>query len=425
MWKWARRCAQDVACLTGITCLTAVACTLAQAQVSWDVSGFASFGAGRVSQDDLTYMDYNGDWSFDSDTMLGLQGILAPTERMSITGQVVSRGFSFDTDNAYQPEIEWLFVSYELTSETRVRAGRLRAPHYLFSESLEIGYSYPWVRPPVDMYVFFLEPFSHFDGADISWQSSVGEVETELKAFAGRMSGEFLGIDIDVSRLAGLVASARWNETTLRYGVNTNRTDLTLPLGDLVVDGFNLAASAFPDAFAGLSENFFNDNQEYQYHGIGIEWEPGDWSVIAEKFLFLGPKEQFSLDSRGWYISMGRQFGNWMPYTVVGDYRTRIDSRLLKEIKATYIAYPEGLGGIFDQVDQLRSGALFALNERNVAQRSNTLGIRWDFHPSADLKFELQYFDFLTQSTGHMLPDDGRDKPSDTVTTTIIMDVVF
>ena len=28
-----------------------------------------------------------------------------------------------------------------------------------FLESLEIGYSYPMVRPPNDMYVSFLEPF--------------------------------------------------------------------------------------------------------------------------------------------------------------------------------------------------------------------------------------------------------------------------
>lgn len=405
--------------------MAAMLCGVAQAQVGWDVSGFASFGAGMVNKKDLTFMDYNGDWSFDSDTMIGVQGMVTPTERLSVTTQVVTRGYDIDSEESYQPDIEWFFVSYDLSAETRVRAGRLRTPHYLFSESLEIGYSYPWARPPCDMYVFFLNPFSNYDGADVTWQSSVGDVETELKGFAGRMSGNFLGIDIHVSRIVGVVASAHTEALTLRYGVNFNRTDLTLPNGELAVNGFETAAALDPQTFGGISASFYDDNEQFQYHAGGFQWEPGQWSVIAEKFLFLGPDSGFSLDSRGWYVSIGRQIGDWMPYTVFGEYRTRMDSRVLHDIKDTYEVYPEGMGGVFDALDELRSGALKSLRDRNVAQRSNTLGVRWDFHPRADLKLEFQYFDFLTHSTGHMLPADESNKPSDAVSTTIIMDVVF
>lgn len=409
----------------GYTLGMMLSCSVAQAQVGWDFSGFASVGAGRVSKEGLTYMDYTSDWSVDSDSMLGLQLIVTPLERVSVTGQVVARGYNVENDRQYQPEIEWLFVGYEISSDIRLRAGRLRTPHYLFSESLEIGYSYPWARPPVDMYVPFIEPFSHFDGADISYQTTLGEVDAELKAFYGQMAGDFLGISIDVTRVMGVVASARWDDVTLRYGVNTNRTDLNLPNGQEAIDGFTLAES-FDTAFAGISDNFFDDNQEFQYHGLGFQWERDTWTVTAEKFLFVGPKQQFSLDSRGWYISLGRQFGSWMPYTVVGDYKTRIDSRMQYAIADTYGKYPAGGQSDLEQaLDGLRAGALFAYEERNVAQRSNTLGVRWDFHPNADLKFEIQYFDFQTNSTGHMLPADSKHKASDAVTTAIIMDVVF
>lgn len=426
MRKGARWAAQGVAWMTALACMTA------QAAVQWDFSGFASLGAGKINKNDLTFLDYTGEWSFDSDTMVGVQGIVSPADRLSITGQLVSRGFSSnDAYDTYVPAVEWFFVSYDLTQGTRLRAGRLRTPHYLFSESLEVGYSYPWARPPVDMYVPFKEQFSHFDGADIAYQTSVSGVETELKLFGGQMSGTFLGIDIEVARVVGVTATLRKDDMTLRYGVNTNKTSLTVPSGDQLIEGFNLAARLYPDTFSGISENFYNDNQEYQYHGLGINWEPGNWSLIAERFLFLGPEKQFSLDSHGWYVSVGRQFGDWMPYTVVGDYRTRMDSRITDGIRATYQDIPEGsdiqIGDIpvGDLLDTLRSSALFGLEERNVSQRSNTLGIRWDFHPQADVKFEVEYFDFLTNSTGHMLPDDDRNKASDAVLTTIIMDVVF
>jgi hypothetical protein len=416
--------------LTGAWML--LSCAMARAEVNADFSGFASFGAGVINKKDLTFLDYTGDWSTDSDTMIGVQGIASLTERTSLTGQLVSRGFSSDDSyHTYVPEVEWLFLSYDLTDSTLFRFGRLRTPHYLFSESLEVGYSYPWARPPVDAYVPFLEPFSHFDGADIAHQWVYGDYETEFKLFGGRMEGEFLGIDINVSRVIGGAITLRNDDLMLRYAFNSNRTDLTLPSGDQLVEYFDLAAAFYPETFSGISENFYDDNQEYQYHGLGINWEPGNWSLIAERFLFRGPKEQFSLDSRGWYVSVGYQFGDFMPYAVTGDYRTRIDSRIVRTVRATYNDIPEGSGidiagiPVGNILDELRSSALFGLEERNVAQRSKTLGVRWDFHPSADLKFEVEYFDFLTNSTGHMLPDDPGRKPAGAVLTTIIMDVVF
>lgn len=417
----ARRCAQTAVWIAAMTC------SMARAEVSWDFSGFASLGAGKLSRDDLTFMDYNGDWSFDSDSMVAVQGILGLTSRLSLTGQVVSRGYDSD-DNAdpYVPEIEWFFGSYDLNPETRLRFGRLRTPHYLFSESLEIGYSYPWARPPVDVYVFFLEPFSHFDGVDISYQTTSGSgFETELKAFVGQMSGKFMGMEIEVSRIAGVVMSTKKDDLTLRYGVNTNRTNLDLPGGEVAINGFDTAAKYFPATFSGISENFRDRHQEFQYHGAGLQWEPGNWNITAEKFLFLGPKEQYSLDSRGYYLSIGRQFGDWMPYGVLGEYRTRIDKRIVHQIEATYASVPENWMEATKPLDDLRSGALAALLQRDIGQRTQTLGLRWDFSRSADLKLEMQYFTFLSNSTGHMLPDDEQDKAPHALATAIILDVVF
>lgn len=45
--------------------------------------------------------------------------------------------------------------------DTKV-SDRLRTPQYAHSDALDIGYSYPWVRPPVEMYNLPLDNYEGF-----------------------------------------------------------------------------------------------------------------------------------------------------------------------------------------------------------------------------------------------------------------------
>ena len=148
-------------------------------------SGFASFGMGKSSRDDMPFLDHTESWSFRSDSIVGGQAQYKFSNRWSSTIQVVARGFTFDENDKFDPVLEWLFTSYQLSAETRIRVGRMRKPLYLFSDSLEDGYAYQWVRPPVDIYSYLRPSSANFDGMDFSTTIDLGEAELDGQVFDG------------------------------------------------------------------------------------------------------------------------------------------------------------------------------------------------------------------------------------------------
>lgn len=415
--------------MQGVMGCLLLATTPAMAEVEWDFSGFASIGAGKLSNDTLEFMDYTGDeWSMDSDSALALQAIMQTGDRWSVTGQVLAKGFTFGEYSPYEPRLEWLFASYELTPELRVRGGRLRLPYFMYSESIEIGYSYPWVRPPIEMYANFLEPFANFDGVDLTLQKAIGEFDNEFKVFAGSAEAEYRGREVDVEKTTGLAALTRWNEFTFRYCYSWNRMSIYDPDPDIVaaMDGYRLAeqfatAANIPGAeiFGDIADTLRLDSKVYQYHGFGAQWEHGPWTVIAEKLATQGPGKQFSFENDGWYVTVAHQIDAWMPYVSVGEYRSEMDPKINRRILASYEVIGPGIAAL----DDLRTRTMASISDLSVYHRSTTLGIRYDFHSNAALKLEAEYFSF--KSTGQMLFDGSEEEPDHVIATSIVVDVVF
>ncbi len=398
------------------------------AEVQWDFSGFASIGAGKLSDDTLEFMDYTGDeWSMDSDSALALQAIMQTGDRWSVTGQVLAKGFTFGEYSPYEPQLEWLFVSYEITPELRVRGGRLRLPYFVYSESLEIGYSYPWVRPPIEMYANFLEPFANFDGIDLTLQKQMGDFDNEFKIFGGSAKKEYRGRDVNIEKTAGFAVLSRWDEFTFRYCYNWNRMSIYDPNLQYPIDMYHqveeVANSLHFDGaeiFGDIADTLRLDSKVYQYHGLGAQWEHDAWTVIAERLTTQGPGKQFSFENDGWYLTVAHQIDDWMPYVSIGEYRSEMDPKINRRILASYNVIAEGLN---DQVDTLRSQTMEGIDDLSVYHKSTTLGIRYDFHPSAALKLETEYFNF--KSTGQMLFDGSEEEPDHVLATSIVIDVVF
>jgi hypothetical protein len=405
-----------------------LAATPAMAKVQWDFSGFASIGAGKLSDDTLEFMDYTGDeWSMDSDSVIALQAIMQAGDRWSVTGQVLAKGFTFGEYSPYEPRLEWLFVSYELTPELRVRGGRLRLPYFVYSESLEIGYSYPWVRPPIEMYANFLEPFANFDGIDLTLQKQMGDFDNEFKIFGGSTQKEYRGRDVNIEKTAGFAVMTRWDEFSFRYCYNWNRMSIYDPNLQEPIDFYHQVEDVATSLnlqgagiFGDIADTLRLDSKVYQYHGLGAQWEHDAWTVIAERLTTQGPGKQFSFENDGWYLTVAHQIDDWMPYVSIGEYRSEMDPKINRRIMASYNVIPSGFN---DQVDELRSQTMAGIDDLSVYHKSTTLGIRYDFHPSAALKLEAEYFNF--KSTGQMLFDGSKEEPDHVLATSIVIDVVF
>ena len=123
-------------------------------------SGFLSVGGGFVDDEEsIPYSGYSEeDLTFDHN-LLGLQVSGKISDKLTATAQFIARS----GDN-YSLNSEWAYLTWQVSDNTKVRAGRLRTPFYMFSDSLDVGYSYAWIIPPQEVYSV---PFNNVDGIDI------------------------------------------------------------------------------------------------------------------------------------------------------------------------------------------------------------------------------------------------------------------
>jgi len=77
-------------------------------------------------------------------------------------------------------------LSYEINDSTQINAGKLRIPFYRYSDFLDVGYAYPWARPPQTVYNLV---FSTFDGLSIVNNHTIGDWDSTVQAVYGSYDG--------------------------------------------------------------------------------------------------------------------------------------------------------------------------------------------------------------------------------------------
>ncbi len=395
--------------------------------LDYNFSGFATLGAATVTEDQVYFGDYEQDWSFNTDTVFGLQFQASLADRLTLTTQVISQGFNYDNVNKYEPELDWLFLSYELTESLRTRVGRMRTPFYLFSETMEVGYSYVWVRPPIDVYTPLLSPFRNFDGADITYTTDLfsdtinADLEFESQFFVGFMEGFFLDNNIDVEPSTGIVLSLSLNQTKVRYSGILLKVKATNDVVHPLTVSLEEASQVSP-ALVRTSQGFETDGEWYQYHSLGFLSEWDSWSLIAENYYIYGTGKELSNDARGYYISLIYQYRDVSPYIVFGRYKNVLESDVLGGVNKSFDEIPRGVS---PSLDQLRDTTLEVIDDFNVKERTYTAGIRWDIVPNVAVKAEYQFFEFMDHSSGHMISYDSNDKAENSSLITLTLDLVF
>lgn len=163
--------------------------------VEFSGSGFLTLAAGKVFKGDapqdfngynapIFITDYaqagiyeNGHWSLKPDSRLGLQGTASFTPQLSVTGQVVSRG----TYNG-KVNLEWIYGSYVINDKLTFQFGRKRLPLNYYSETQDVGFSYPWVHLPSSVYGWEIV---NYNGANLLWRDQWGAWSSSMNFFAG------------------------------------------------------------------------------------------------------------------------------------------------------------------------------------------------------------------------------------------------
>jgi len=163
--------------------------TAANAEPTFSFSGYGTLGVVHSDNDQADYLadvfKPNGpgatrSWSPDVDSRLGAQVSATFTPSLSAVIQVLAQQ---RYDNSYTPVVEWANVKWAITPDASVRLGRMVLPVFMVTDSRRVGYSNPWVRPPVEVYS--LVPVTSHDGIDGSFRFAAGSVHGARAGVAG------------------------------------------------------------------------------------------------------------------------------------------------------------------------------------------------------------------------------------------------
>ncbi len=152
-------------------------------------SHFGGFGSLGVSHSSMSSGDYTLDssipkgsalsdeWSTANDTRIAAHLAAQFTPKVSAMLQVDSE---YHAPNTYEPEVEWANVKYAFTPDAYLRVGRIALPTFLDSDNRDVGYTYVWIHPPLELYRQLA--ITHSDGVDAMYRVRHGESVNTIKA---------------------------------------------------------------------------------------------------------------------------------------------------------------------------------------------------------------------------------------------------
>lgn len=405
------------------------------------INGFFSAGAAMNDGDDMLLPErrIQDDYRTESVAKLGIQMTFEVAENMDLTAQLVTRGV-----DDYEISAEWAYLNWEVNNELDLRIGRQRIPYYLLSEYLDVGYAYPWVAPPIELYNL---PTQQVDGLGANYAVNVGDWNLSVQAYAGqaRAYTTLLESEFVTNQAWGGAFFAETGPWTFRLGYTQSNLEIaSLDIGGdgytlgLAIDGVNeLALGLEQDTglFSGLgmdvpqlAETHRGTNERTEYTSAAVMYDDG-------KLLVMGEIANLTLDqlaapaSDAGYLTVGYRFGKWMPHITYAKYTTHSDSdelmqaqiEALTDIQAavftgTYAtAFTTAFGATGNpvtssataqaaadaQLQAFYQGAAaqgldylgFQSVWRNFIkqQQSYTLGITYDINPRVKAKFDVTH----------------------------------
>ncbi len=281
-------------------------------------------------------------FSFAKESLVGLQGKYQFTDQLSGTVQGVARATK---DSHF--DVDWAYLSYDLSPELTVQVGRRRLPIYAYSDSVYVGYTLPWVRVPQDIYGWEV---GAYNGANVSYTLSLGDWAVRANLFAGQentknnieMRNIYYGYRVDDAwkHILGSYLDVSNDVFGARLIYMQNSIDLTaFPPDDV------------PSVANGVRQRIIGLSASMDYH---------NWLVRMEANSFMRPSLDYR--SRSYTATVGYRWGNFTPLIGYSSYKEKLTD--------TYTAA---------QIDTTRFAAL-----------------RWDFRKNMDLK--VQYDKVIDRS---------------------------
>ena len=170
--------------------------------------------AGYLDTDQAYFEGYENKVSFSEKSLLGLQADYALTGTVSVSGQVL-----LHSDESRGSGLEWLYLSYEPNANWQFKAGRLRTPYLQYSDVFDVGYAYPWISPPRQLYGSYLF-FPRYEGGNARYQFNIDDVYFGLEGYYGSFSDDLEAsgesFHLEVKEMYGGIAEISYRGWQLR-----------------------------------------------------------------------------------------------------------------------------------------------------------------------------------------------------------------
>ncbi len=391
-----------------VSALAAAICVAGPAQAAVEninFNGFLTVGA-TVSDTEVPYFNGNitDDVGFEQDSRVGLQISADINPKIGVTAQLLGRA----RDQDYDAVFDWGFVSYMASDAVTIRGGKLKFPTYLISDYFEVGYAYPWIRPPQEVY--YSNPLTTISGVDLLLRAQVGNADLLVQPYIGtsrgqqtlvpqfaqevnQAAGDAFGlaapgeidfVNFEAENLVGINTSLTWSAVSIRAGAL--QTDVKAKdIG--VIDA---------------------DEAKFWSVGATLDWQ----NVVGYTEYFEREIDGLANlgfpNQKGWYATLGYRMGKFLPHIT---YAKLEDNDNPDDPCGTLGGNPVPCG-------------------EPLEQDSITLGMRYELGSGAALKFEAQQMNTENGRglfTGYEVSPTGNVKtdPDEVMIYSIAVDVVF
>ena len=246
----------------------------------------------------------NDSWRGDQLSKFGAQLSYGVTDTVGVTVQATAKA----QQDEWKANLEWAYLSWQTNDQLMLRAGRLRSPVYMYSESLDVGYSYPWLRLPDEVYSQV--QVTNYEGVDAVYTVplSYGSVSVQVAGGQAKNRDYFAydqQFDIDYGNLFGASVSLATNDFgTLRIGYV--EADISTAISGTV----NNYLAGNPNANLPL---LTLEKEKGKFTSIGYQYDNGTWVSSNEWTSRMIENDGMeSIDS--FYLMGGRRFGDFLPH---------------------------------------------------------------------------------------------------------------
>lgn len=368
----------------------------------YSISGFGTLGFAR-SNESFTYhrfIDSSG--TFKRDSVAGLQVDAKFTDYLGATVQVVGEPAS-SNDARYQANVAWAFLSWRPTNDWLFRVGKQRIPLYLYSQTYNVGVTYDFVRPPIEMYS--ITPNNDIVGASFSKSWSEGTDEIVLDGIWGKSNADvrlWLRDNIPGFQTAGQAyreIAVQGFALNLAYKRDEDTYRLGLSRSSLVSRNGTPIPATFPfvPVFPGVGyfqvvpalpgPGIPTTNQlDISTLTLGADVGVGaGFRVLGEFARVVAAKTDLSATSNRGYVSALRPIGKWTPYVTYAFLRSA--DRPLNLNRALNSSTVPGFipgAALINAAQRAGADQVPAYDQRSLA-----IGAAYSLSPTQKLKGEL------------------------------------